>query len=166
MWRVHGNLDPHREELGWEFCGSRGGAQTELHFTIDQDLRCIPGDLYLAESFQESQSLAYDLESLREQDSDPSRHTVYTLIRLQGALDVTGLNSVQFLRRETNLFREAVMRLLTEPMSAHNRDRVLGARPRTRHMNSSEGGVGSALLNVTVLSWQQVVSEAFFARSK
>ena len=40
LFRVDGAFDPDIDDISWQFCGAKGGAQTQLTFCIDNNLQC------------------------------------------------------------------------------------------------------------------------------
>ena len=40
LFRVDGKFDPNINDISWQFCGAKGGAQTQLTFCIDNNYRC------------------------------------------------------------------------------------------------------------------------------
>ena len=56
MWRVYGALDRYSSEVRWEFCGTGGGAQSTLVFSVDSTGRCVPDQLQLSSDSSASTS--------------------------------------------------------------------------------------------------------------
>ena len=129
LWRVHGNLDPNKRDVGWEFCGARGSVQTQLHFKIDENKLCLAGEHVFSIDVK-------DHDRQREQILLASGGGELHEVTFLGSLDMIGLNSVVLLPAEDELLQDAIATVLAQP-------RLIASR--------------HTFVNVTVLSWQQAL---------
>jgi len=144
LWRVNGALDPHKDSIAWTFCDSQGGVQTELLFEINEDGNCIPGQLSFALDGDVAESMVQQASSgVRLLDGDEDGPAPSLPLVLQGAIDLTGLNSVIITEDEKHAFE----RLLTAQL-----------------LEARTAGFGAVEHTAKLSSWQAVAPETFYRR--
>jgi hypothetical protein len=109
IFRVDGAFDPDIEQISWNFCGTKGGAQTQLNFCIDDNMQCK------ATSVQTAEELCSDMIS------DLSS----TVLSMSGTFHLGGMKVAELTKKDTLAIRNALTKEFTDASDSTNNKGVV-----------------------------------------
>jgi hypothetical protein len=109
IFRVGGAFDPDIEQVSWNFCGTKGGAQTQLNFCVDDNLKCK------ATSAQTAEEICADTVT------DASS----TTLSMSGTFHLGGMKVAELTTKDTLAIRNALMKEFNDAYDSPNKKGVV-----------------------------------------
>ena len=106
IFRVDGAFDPDIEQISWDFCGSKGGAQTQLNFCVDDNLQCKPTRVDTAEQ------MCTDMIT-----ESPST----TVLTMSGTFHLGGMKVAELSEKDTLAIRNALVKEFSDASDSPNK---------------------------------------------
>jgi hypothetical protein len=109
IFRVDGAFDPDIDQISWSFCGAKGGAQTQLHFCVDDNLQCKATSLQTAEDL--CSDMVTDLSS--------------TTLSMSGTFHLGGMKVAELTEKDTLAIRNALMKEFSDASDSPDKKGVV-----------------------------------------
>jgi hypothetical protein len=105
IFRVDGEFDSNIDDISWNFCGAKGGAQTQLTFCIDNNLQCK----------------GIKVDTASDLCADMTTYLSTTTLSMTGTFDL-GVNSeiTSFTDKDVKVIREALIKEFNDASDSPN----------------------------------------------
>ena len=109
IFRVDGAFDPDIDRIAWNFCGTNGGAQTQLNFCVDKNLQC------------KATSTSTFEEMCRDMVTDLSS----TTLSMSGSFHLGGMKVAELTEKDTLAIQKALIKEFSDASDSPNKKGVV-----------------------------------------
>jgi hypothetical protein len=107
IFRVDGAFDPDIEQISWDFCGARGGAQTQLNFCVDDNLQCK----------------ATSVETAEELCADTVTDSPSQSVSMSGTFQLGGMREPEITDTDKEAIRHALIKDISDASNRPRKER-------------------------------------------
>ena len=109
IFRVDGAFDPDIDRIAWNFCGTNGGAQTQLNFCVEKNLQC------------KATSTSTFEEMCRDMVTDLSS----TTLSISGTFHLGGMKVAELTEKDTLAIQNALIKEFSDASDSPNKKGVV-----------------------------------------